>query len=129
VANETLFKAAAEFSEWLEAFWKHKPATLTEDQQQARHQVFLTNWRYHRTRLERIVDRELRERALRLVMEGEPESKILAAIEKSNEARERYLTKVSAGSARRADKEKIRTARRKEERKQRKRKLGAWKEV
>jgi endonuclease YncB( thermonuclease family) len=62
-------------------------------------------------------------------MEGEPESKILAAIEKSNEARERYLTKVSAGSARRADKEKIRTARRKEERKQRKRKLGAWKEV
>jgi hypothetical protein len=36
---------------------------------------------------------------------------------------------VNAKSARRADKEKLRTARRKEERKQRKRKLGAWKEV
>lgn len=130
MANEKLIEAALEFSEWLGRFWRNRiPHDASEDKRNARHKVFLDNWRYYRTKMERIVNQELRERAIRLVMEGKPEKEIAAAIEKSNETRKEYIWKMSRKYAKRTDAEKERAARRREERKKNKKRYRAWKDV
>lgn len=129
MANQDLMRAALEFSAWLEDFWHSRPEKVTAKQQANRHKMFLSKWKVYRTRMERIVNRELRENAIRLVLEGATETEILRRIASSNDRREAELTTRSEQNERQSEAEKLRTARRREQRKLRKKRQGAWKEV
>lgn len=127
MVSQRLMDAAREFSKAVEDHLGKSAAMTREQRRECRtdmNKEFLRLWRGHRFKLARIVRQDIREDAIRMMLEGKGEEEIQAAIAISDEreATRLHNYNVSRQSPSSIAAEKARSIRRQAEREERKRK-------